>query len=185
MSPNTILRFGGDVFRLQGMLSDPYRLLLTDSTRERHPSERWRQAGWAEISQYMRPVEASAVFTYRYYFDDWGISSNTGTLKLNKYVTSNLIASPEYRYYIQTEADFGKYAQNAAAGTYGTADYKLKAFDSNNIGLGLTYFLRGVAARKSALDFLGGATISAMYFRYWNSLRFNADVVETKIKFGF
>ena len=43
----------------------------------------------------------------------------------------------------------------------------------------------GVASRRASLDFLAGASLSVMYFRYWNSLKFHSDVLESKVKFGF
>jgi hypothetical protein len=191
LTPTLVLRVGADGMRQRGLLSDPYRLVARtlangspDTSKENHPNERMRQAGWVEISQYL-PIEASILLHYRYYFDDWGVESHTGQIKLNKYVTSDLIATPEYRYYKQGAADFGDYAAGAGPDTYFTGDYKLTAFESNNFGLGLTYFLRGVAARRAAFDFLGGASLSLMYFRYWNSLDFAANVIESKVKFGF
>ncbi len=191
LSSTSVFRTGGDATRLKGLLSDPYRLVPkidangdTTNPKENHPSQRWRLAGWVELSQYL-PIEASMVMNYRYYFDDWGVNSHTGQFKLNKYLGPNWIASPEYRYYFQTQADFGDYAKNASPGTYFTGDYKLRTFDSNNFGFGLTYFFRGLVAGHNAYQFMEGASLSIMFFRYWNSLDFSANIFESKIKFGF
>jgi len=188
LSKTTVLRLGTDIMRNQGYLSDPYRLVSrrvgqdTVQMAERHPEERWRQAAWGEVSQFFDRIHGSLVANYRYYWDDWGLESHTAQIKFNKYLGDNFIFSPEYRYYTQGDADFGDYA---AGGTYFTGDYKLQAFESNNIGTGLTWLLRGIAEDKPDFEFLSGASVAILYFRYWNSLYFDADVFEGRIKFEF
>ena len=187
LSPTTILRLGGDGMRNHGFLSDPYRKLpriisndplIKDTIQERHPSLRFRQAAWIELSQFFRDLDASAIVNYRYYWDDWGVKSHTGSLKINKYITPNWILSPEYRYYQQSAADFGDYATGNAGG-YDAADYKLSLFSSNNVGIGLTCFLRTFGKNHPTWDFLTNTSVSAMYFRYFNDTapsNFSANV---------
>jgi hypothetical protein len=194
LSPTTILRLGADGIRNQGYLSDPYRKIavptvdnptLKDTIAERHPSTRFRQAAWGEISQYLRGMEGSLILNYRYYWDDWGVKSHTASLKINKYITPDWIMSPEYRYYEQTEADFGTYGGLA---NFDRGDYKLSIFSSNNVGFGLTCFLRAYAKKHPDWDFLTNTSASLMYFRYFNDTapsNFSANVVETRLKFTF
>ncbi|HKP94483.1 MAG TPA: DUF3570 domain-containing protein [Fibrobacteria bacterium] len=195
LSPTTILRVGGDAVRNHGYLSDPYRKvplptanpLVDDTVSERHPGMRYRQAAWGEISQYLNGLEASLIFHYRYYWDDWGVTSHTGSLKINKYVTKDWIFSPEYRYYEQTAADFGEYGR-ANPGGYDAEDYKLKMFSSNNAGAGVTCFLRAFSRNHPTWDFLNNSSISVMYFRYFNDTapdNFSANVLESRLKFTF
>jgi Protein of unknown function (DUF3570) len=184
ISPVMYIRFGGDIIRNYGFLSDPYRLVSGPTgtlVQEKHPNQRWRQAVWGELSRFIEMIHGSIVLNYRYYWDDWSVTSQTGQLKFNKYVTSNFILTPEYRYYIQKDADFGDYGKQE---TFYTGDYKLKAFESNNMGMGLTWLLRGMANNPD-FDFLNGASIACLYFRYWNSLDFSGDVFEGRIKFDF
>jgi hypothetical protein len=181
------MRLGADALRLAGFLSDPYRKLhpdgpLSELVAEKHPDQRWRQAVCAEISWYLTDFEMSLIPYFRYYWDDWGIQSKTSQIKFNKYINTNMVLSPEYRYYIQTAADFGDYA---ATDNFYSGDYKLKAFESHNVGLGLTWFLRGVAAKHTNLDFLAGVQLGAAYFRYWNSLIFSSDVIKGNLLFEF
>lgn len=194
LSPTTVLRAGGDGYRLRGFLSDPYRLVavpgrqdpLADETLpENHPSERWRQAAWGEVSQYLKGLEGSLVLNYRYYWDDWSLESHTVQLKLNKYVTPDWILSPEYRYYIQTGASF---YEDGNKGEFFTGDYKLTPFESNNLGAGVTWFLRSLGRKRPGLDFLSNSSLAVLYFHYFNNARnegFAADVVEARIKFSY
>jgi hypothetical protein len=188
LSPTTIIRLGGDGFRLQGFLSDPYRLVEYPDGElrpETHPSERWRQAAWGEISQYLRGLDGSLVLNYRYYWDDWEVDSHTLQLKLNKYVTQDWILSPEYRYYIQNGAWF---YEDGNRGEYITGDYKLKPFESNTMGVGVTWFLRSLSRNRQHLDFLEGSSVALLYFHYFNDAEspgFSADVLEARVKFDY
>jgi hypothetical protein len=196
LSPTSILRVGADVVRNHGFLSDPYSKvyrtistapLIIDTAIERHPDMRYRQAAWAELSQYVRGLEASLIFNYRYYWDDWGITSHTGSFKLNKYITQDWIFSPEYRYYEQTAADFGLYGKNNPS-AYDAQDYKLQMFSSNNVGAGVTCFLRTFSRKHPTWDFLNNSSISVMYFRYFNDTApdsFSANLLEARLKFTF
>ncbi len=196
LSPTTILRVGGDGMRNHGYLSDPYRKvahpradnpLLNDTLAERHPTMRFRQAAWGELSQYLTRMEASVVLNYRYYWDDWGVKSHTASLKLNKYITPDWIFSPEYRYYEQTAANFGDYAAGDSK-AYDAADYKLQAFSSNNVGAGITCFLRTFGRKHPDWDFLTNSSVAVLYFRYFNDTspsNFSANVVEGRMKFSF
>lgn len=188
LSPTTILRIGGDGMRNQGYLSDPYRKNPNDPTlAERHPTLRFRQAAWTELSQFLSGMDASLVFTYRYYWDDWGMESHTGALKFNKYITPDWILSPEYRYYTQSAANFGNYAVNNP-GAYDAFDYKLKVFASNNTGIGLTCFLRAFGKNHPNWDFLTNTSISLLYFHYFNDAEgnnFTANIFESRMKFSF
>lgn len=184
LSPVMFMKLSGAITRNQGFLSDPYRLVKlaeNDIRREKHPDMRWRQAASAEMTRYLESIRGSLFLHYRYYWDDWGVTSQTGQIKFNKYIGDHFILSPEYRYYIQSAADFSDYGGNAA---FYSGDYKLKAFESNNIGAGMTWLLRHFA-RHPNLDFLNGASISLLYFRYWNTLDFSGNITEARIKFDF
>lgn len=196
LSPTTVLRMGADGMRNHGILSDPYRKVLLDQTDnvlnkdtliERHPNMRYRQAAWAEISKFMPGMDGSFIITYRYYWDDWNLKSNTLSLKLNKYITPNWILSPEYRYYVQTGVNFGDYAKNQP-NIFDAVDYKLRAFTSHTVGMGATCFLRAFGKNHPDWDFLTNTSVSLLYFHYFNDTdadNFTANILETRIKFAF
>lgn len=194
LSPNTVMDFGYDFVLHKGYLSDPYRQVKVfdasgtfTAVDELHPTSRGRHAAAAKLSQFIPPVKASVIAGYRYYFDSWKVKSHTAEIKLNKYILNHLVFGVDYRYYSQKGAYFyaGKYvgAQFQGSG-YRTADYKLKAFVSNNFGFNLTYLLRGLAKSNPDLQFLQDSAVEFMYFRYFNDLDFSADIIQASIKFS-
>lgn len=195
LSPTTNLRFGGDAMRNHGFLSDPYsKVTLTDpvtsqtvTVTERHPTMRYRQAAWTELSQYLRGLDVSLVLGYRYYWDDWGVASHTGTLQINKYITPDWVFSPEYRYYTQTEADFGDYA-DGDPGQFDRVDTKLQAFSANTVGAGVTCFLRTFSRHHPTWDFMNNSSVAVTYLHYFNDAQprnYTSDLWHFSLKFTF
>ena len=194
LSPTTVMDLTYDIVYLKGALSDPYRqvkviddLGATLIVDELHPARRTRHAGTIRMSQFIPSIRAAVIGTYRYYGDSWSVKSHTGELKLNKYIVADLVFGADYRYYTQTGSSFyrDRYVGSAfAVGEYRTADYKLKAFASNNFGLSLTFMLRALGRASADLDFLENSSIEVMYFRYFNSLDFSADILQASIKFA-
>ncbi len=75
---------------------------------------------------------------YRYYTDNWGVTSHTASLETPFKITPFVSISPFYRYYIQTAANFfGAYATHTAADKYYSSDYDYSAFTSNYAGVNL------------------------------------------------
>jgi hypothetical protein len=194
LSPTTVLDMAYDVVYLKGLLSDPYLQATVINSAggtvladELHPSKRARHAGTARISQFLPAIRASLLGSYRYYGDSWSVHSSTAELKLNKYVTGDLVFSVDYRYYTQTGAYFyqGQYVgDNFTTTSYRTVDYKLEPFSSNNFGLSLALMLRAFGKPGSDLEFLENSSLELTYFRYFNSLDFSADIVQFAIKFS-
>ena len=103
LSPTTIVRLGGDIMKHEGFLSDSYRQVdIPDSSdpsarlsvQESHPSQRYRQAGWGEMSRFFRDLDAALHLHYRYAWDDWNLTSHTVQIKASKYVTRDWILTP-------------------------------------------------------------------------------------------
>jgi hypothetical protein len=194
LSKTTVLDLTYDIMYMKGTLSDPYRqvTVIDDAgssvvVDERHPAKRWRHAWSGRISQFIPPIRASLIGSYRYYLDTWHVHSSTGELKLNKYIIDDLIFSLDYRYYTQTGASFyhSRYVGSYyTADGYRTADYKLKPFASNNFGLSLTLMLRAFAHSSPDLEFLENSSIGIDYFRYFNTLDFSADILQASIRFS-
>ncbi|MDL1892944.1 DUF3570 domain-containing protein [Sphingobacteriales bacterium CHB3] len=194
LSPNTVMDVSYDFVLHKGFQSDPYRQVrVLDGTGasitvdELHPNSRTRHAAAMKLSQFIAPIKASVIGSYRYYFDSWKVKSHTGEVKFNKYILNDLVFGVDFRYYTQTAAYFYKdrYDGNQyQAGGLRTADYKLKEFSSNNFGFTLTYLLRGLAKSNPDMQFLQDSAIELQYFRYFNSLDFSADIIQASITFS-
>lgn len=194
LSASTVLDLSYDIVYMKGNLSDPYRQVrvIDDGggsviVDELHPRNRWRHAGTARVTQYVPALRASLIGSYRYYGDTWNVRSHTADLKFNKYIFKDLVFGVSYRYYNQTGASF--YREKYAGGgftreLYRTADYKLKPFSANNFGLSLTFMLRAFAAEGANLEFLENSSVEVMYFRYFNSLNFSADILQASVRFS-
>jgi len=77
---------------------------------------------------------------YRYYFDDWGINSNTFNIELPIKIGDKFTLYPNYRFYNQTAADyFAPFEKHLSTNTFYTSDYDLSKFSSNQFGLGIKY----------------------------------------------
>jgi hypothetical protein len=194
LSPTTVLDLGYDIVYLKGLLSDPYRqvrvvddLGATLIVDELHPRGRTRHALSGKISQYIPAIRGSLIGSYRFYGDTWDLQSHTVELRFNKYILNDLVLGADYRYYTQNGAWFYReryVGSDFAANAFRTADYKLKPFASNNFGLSLTLLLRAFRPEGSDLDFLDRSSIEVLYFRYFNTLDFSADILQASIKFA-
>ncbi|MEZ4898860.1 MAG: DUF3570 domain-containing protein [Saprospiraceae bacterium] len=118
---------------------------------------------------------------YRYYYDDWGITSHTASIEIPIKVGTHFTLYPNYRYYTQTAAKyFAPYEQHLSTETFYTSDYDLSAFQANQIGFGLKYtdiFL------KSHLGNLGIKSVSLNYNYYRRNTGLHAGIVSLGIKF--
>ncbi len=79
---------------------------------ENRPDSRQRNNLFFRVAHHL--TEDVIHFSYRYFWDDWGISSNTFDLKY-RYQMGRSYLQPHVRYYLQEEADF--YRHNLVQGT--------------------------------------------------------------------
>lgn len=194
LSKHTVFDLVYDFMKMEGFLSDPYRTVKVFDINnafkildENHPKEKIRHAGTGRVKSYLPSVNASLIGSYRYYFDDWGVRSHTGEARMNMYVLKNWIMGFNYRYYIQTEANFYANKYNLTNNTdlqLRTADYKLYAFQSNTYGITLKMLLRNWAKDNSDLEFLNKSAFEVMYLRYTNDLDFSANILQATLTFA-
>ncbi len=77
---------------------------------------------------------------YRYYFDDWGISSNTFNIELPIKAGDKFTFYSNFRHYNQTAADyFAPYETHLSTDQFYTSDFDLSEFSANQYGLGIKY----------------------------------------------
>ena len=185
LSRTASLRVGTEINHVTGLQHDPYRNVYVAGTNvpENHPTERMRHDVFADVNQYLNN-RSSLNLDYRYYSDDWGVSSHAVGIKLNQYVTDNLVFRYRYRYYTQAAATFFRtdYTQPGGVDGYMTGDYRLGDFGANLFG-GRVSWNTGRWLRRIGVS--APAQLMFSYERYFNSNNFSATIVETGLSIAF
>ncbi|MBV2196013.1 MAG: DUF3570 domain-containing protein, partial [Flavobacterium sp.] len=77
---------------------------------------------------------------YRYYFDDWDISSHTFNIEIPYKLTDKFTVIPMFRYYTQQQSKyFAPYEGHVSTDEFYTSDYDLSTFTANQYGFGFGY----------------------------------------------
>ena len=77
---------------------------------------------------------------YRFYSDDWGITSHTASLEVPVKLTDAFTLYPSYRYYTQPDSDYFYEKEAALSITdFYTSDYDLSAYNAHQYGMGIRY----------------------------------------------
>ena len=106
---------------------------------ERLPSTRFKIPIGMRFNYYINELFVLRTY-YRYYTDDWGVTSHTAEIELPIKIADKFTLYPSYRYYTQTAADyFGSYEQLLSTQQFYTSDYDLSDFDANQYGVGIKY----------------------------------------------
>ncbi len=129
--------------RERGYLTEPYKILsLVDAvsgdqmgqTTEKRPSARRRTSVLANSVYHL---QKDILYTSdRYYWDDWGIRSNTADVRYRHELENHRYVEPHVRYYFQSRANFFRYAlvDGTPFPDYASADYRLGALRTFTVG---------------------------------------------------
>ncbi len=171
----------GDVITQKGYLGLPFHRVYFNNTSvrmENLPDTRLK-IPLAVMASYFPGGRVIIKAYYRYYMDDWKISSHTFNLEIPIKVTPTFSLSPFGRMYVQQATEhFAGYGEYTIDETYYTSNYDLSAFNSNFVGLGLKYIpLRGIFGIKhfNAVEF--------RYGHYTKSTDMISDVISMHLKF--
>lgn len=156
-----------DVIQQQGLLSTPYHRVhfadkadyyvgqaqyipVYETTQnqgvykladdiERLPDSRTKIPFGARLNYYVN--ERITIRTYyRYYWDNWDISSHTLSVELPFKLNDKFTIFPMYRYYSQQQSKyFAPFEKHFSTEEYYTSDYDLSSFNANQYGFGLNY----------------------------------------------
>lgn len=146
VGPKTLVQLNFTLADEQGYLTDPYKLLsVQDNTGqlrasdpyvyEKRPDSRQRQALYLKgVHQFGSDVLHAS---YRYYWDDWGVTSHTYDLHYRYELAGGRhYLQPHLRYYSQNKADFYHYSlEDNNIPAYASADYRLGDMSTTTIGL--------------------------------------------------
>ena len=147
---------------------------------EQLPDSRFKIALGARLNYFVNHRVTLRTF-YRYYTDDWGISSHTASIEIPVKITDKFTLYPSYRFYNQTAADyFAPYNEHLSTEEYYTSDYDLSEFSANNYGFGVSYtdvFTKGHIWK------LGLKSIDLKYHKYDRDSAFSASMFSFGVKF--
>jgi hypothetical protein len=152
LSPRMNAMLITDVVLQDGLLSTPYQRVYFNDVEdsfidafhladdiERLPDTRLKLAVGARLNYFVNHRITVRSY-YRFYTDDWGITSNTASVEIPIKISDKFTLYPSYRFYNQSAADyFAPYNQHLSSATYYTSDYDLSKFTANNYGFGLSY----------------------------------------------
>ncbi|MFI1743776.1 DUF3570 domain-containing protein [Thalassobellus sediminis] len=165
--PNYTSRSNDDVFQLADDI-------------ERLPSKRFKIPVGMRLNYYLSEIFTLRTY-YRFYSDDWGITSHTAEIELPIKISSKFTLYPSYRYYNQTAADyFAPYEVHVSTSEFYTSDYDLSKFIANQYGLGVSY--TDIFA-KTHIGKFGLKSIDLKYNSYERNTGLTAGIISAGFKF--
>lgn len=170
-----------DLVQQQGFLSLPfYRVYFKDGSvhQEKLPDSRIKVPLGVRVNYFLGDRIIIRSY-YRFYKDDWGITSHTANIELPVKITPFFSISPFYRFYSQTAVKyFAPYQQHTAQDTYYTSNYDLAKFNSNFLGAGIR-----LAPPNGVLNWQRLNMIELRYGHYTKNVAMNANIITMNIKF--
>ncbi len=148
VSPTLVTQLTYELGYASGFQSSPYRFVPVRMNidaapefwvMETDPDTRMRNAFVLGVNRAIGD-DSSVQADYRYYFDDWGITSHTLGLRYFTHLTHHLELRLRERFYTQGSASF--YQENYTTVTkYITFDRELSSLWSETLGAKLSYLL--------------------------------------------
>ena len=182
-----------DFVQQQGLLSTPFQRVyfadvadsfienfqLADAI-EQLPDSRFKVAVGGRLNWYVNETVVVRSF-YRYYYDDWGISSHTASVEVPIKISDKFTIYPSYRYYQQIAADyFYGYEEALSTDTYYTSDYDLSEYSANQFGMGVSYT---DIFTKAHIWKLGLKSIDLKFYKYDRDTTFSSSIITAGFKF--
>lgn len=144
ITPRSLLQLKYSYAYANGYLNDPYKILSVveqgsgntlDYLFEGRPDERIIESIYSAYKVYLTGDVLDLAF--RYYWDDWDITSHTLDIRYRRKLSDNQFLQPRLRYYHQSAADFYTHSlvDNTPIPDYASADFRLAEFDAYTLGL--------------------------------------------------
>lgn len=182
-----------DLVLQNGLLSTPFqRVYFGDSDDffiddfqladdvERLPDSRFKIPIGGRLNYYLNDVVVLRSY-YRFYLDDWGITSHTASIETPIKISDSFTLYPTYRYYTQTNSDYF-YAKEAALSSfeYYTSDYDLSNYSAHQYGFGVQY--KDIFTKAKIFSF-GLKSINLRFNQYDRSDGLNASIITLGMTF--
>jgi hypothetical protein len=175
------IAFLADVVGQNGLLSLPFHRVYFSNgkdTIEKLPSSRFKLPLGFRANYFLGDNIILRSY-YRYYFDNWGIRSNTLGLEIPYKVTPFFSISPFYRYYNQSAAKyFAPYGVHTPDDQYYTSNYEYSKFQSSFFGVGFR-----IAPPKGVFGWQGLHEMEIRYGHYTQTTDLVSNVVSLSLGF--
>lgn len=129
-----------------GYLSDPYKLVSVEGANvaDSRPDERNQFTWLTRLRHRVEPLNASVHLDYRFYTDDWKLTSHTAELAWYQTFFTNFRLIPSLRYYSQSQADFyDTWFDIAPTDGYASSDYRLSPYGAISWRIQAEYGMQG------------------------------------------
>ena len=122
-----------------GFLSDPYKL------RDVRPEGRFERALSVRYRHFLDGPDAAVHLDYRYFDDNWGVTSHTLHTSWYQNVGASFQVVPNVRYYSQSAADFYRPvdAFDLPLDVHQSSDFRLSAYGAFTVGV------KGIVRRRT------------------------------------
>jgi len=175
------IMFLADIVQQQGYLSLPFhRVYFTDASvhQESLPDNRFKIPLGFRANYFLGDRFIIKTY-YRFYKDDWGLTSHTADIEVPVKITPFLSVSPFYRFYSQTAIKyFAPYQQHSAPEQYYTSNYDYSKFNSNFLGAGIR-----MAPPKGIFGAAHFSMIELRYGHYTKTNGMQSNIVSMNLKF--
>ena len=130
---DTQAQLGVSYTQESGYLSDPYKLAyiqnLAGTLPDERPDGRREWAAQARLRQWLAALKAALHLDYRYYGDDWKISSHTVDASYRQQLPGGWELAPGVRWYSQSQAFFyAPYYATVRDDNFNSSDYRLSPY---------------------------------------------------------
>ncbi|RYD97597.1 MAG: DUF3570 domain-containing protein [Sphingobacteriales bacterium] len=181
VNQNFQLLFQADIVTQQGYLSLPFhRVYFNDGSvhQEKLPDSRFKIPLAMRASYFLGDNVIIRAY-YRYYTDDWKLTSHTADLEIPVKISPFFSISPFYRYYTQSAVKYFKpFEQHTGSEEFYTSNYDLSKFDSSFFGIGIR-----LAPPNGVFGIKYFNALELRYGHYTRSTQLTSDIISLNLKF--
>lgn len=181
VNKNLQVLFQADLVSQQGYLSLPFhRVYFNDGSvhQENLPDSRFKIPLAVRASYFLGDNIIIRAY-YRYYTDDWKLTSHTADIEVPVKLSPFFSVSPFYRYYSQSAVKyFSPYGQHTGTEQYYTSNYDLSKFDSSFFGMGVR-----IATPNGVFGIKHFSALEIRYGHYSRSTNLTSDIISINIKY--
>jgi hypothetical protein len=181
VNQNFQLLFQADIVSQQGYLSLPFhRVYFSDGSvhQENLPDSRFKLPLAVRASYFLGDNVIIRAY-YRYYTDDWKLTSHTADIEVPFKISPFFSLSPFYRYYTQSAIKyFNAYGRHTGSEEFYTSNYDLSKFNSNFFGMGIR-----IAPPNGVFGIKHLNMLEIRYGHYDRSTNLASDIVSINLKY--